>query len=54
MINFDFSFDSKYGGYSDSIWLEDDHTFTDQEIEDMKQQRFNRWLTLFDVSTSEE
>jgi hypothetical protein len=47
MISIQFSFDSEYGAYSDTLWLEDNHTFTDQEIEDMKQKRFNNWLSLF-------
>ena len=47
MISIDFSFESQYGLYSDALILEDNHTFTDQEIENMKQQRFNNYLSLF-------
>ena len=47
MISIDFSFESQYGLYSDALILEDNHTFTDQEIENMKQQRFNNYLNLF-------
>lgn len=46
MISIDFSFETQYGLYSDALTLEDDHTFTDQELEDMKQQRFNNWLSI--------
>lgn len=49
MIIIDFSFESPYGLYSDALLLEDDNVFTDQEIEDMKQQRFNNYLSLFEV-----
>ena len=32
--------------YRDALWLPDDHTFTDSEIEQMKQQRFDRWISI--------
>jgi hypothetical protein len=54
MISIDFSFDSQYGLYSDALILEDDHTFTDQEIEDMKQQRFNKYLSIFETAAVDE
>ncbi len=47
MITINFTFESEYALFSDALNLEDDHTFTNQEIEDMKQQRFNTWLSLF-------
>jgi len=37
--------------YSDAIYLPFDHTFTDTEIEAMKQERFNAWVS---VITSQE
>jgi len=52
MINYDFSFDTEFGMYNDSIILSDDHTFTDQEIEDMKQQRLSNWLSIFNSPVS--
>jgi hypothetical protein len=42
MITIDFSI----GGYHDAIILEDDHTFTDEEIEAMKQDRYDRWYAI--------
>lgn len=30
--------------YSDAIVLDEDHTLTDQEIEAIKQDRYNNWL----------
>jgi hypothetical protein len=30
--------------YSDALYLELDHTFTETEIEAMKQERFDNWL----------
>ena len=46
MIKIDFSFSSQYGTFSDALHLEDDHAFTDAEIEVMKQARFTKWLDL--------
>jgi hypothetical protein len=43
-INFiKISDDGKYS-FSDALHLPIDHTFTDEEIEAMKQQRFDNWL----------
>ena len=30
--------------YKDALFLPEDHTFTDAEIEAMKQERFDKWL----------
>lgn len=35
--------DGKYS-FSDALHLDDDHTFTEEEIEAMKQERFDNWL----------
>jgi hypothetical protein len=40
----DFSFETQYGNFCDAIVLPDDHGFTDDEIEAMKQQRLNNWI----------
>jgi hypothetical protein len=39
-------FENSYNGimYRDTIVLLDDHTFTDDQIEEMKQTRFNNWV----------
>jgi hypothetical protein len=39
MINIDFTIN----GFSDSLWLADDHGLTDAEIEAMKQARYDKW-----------
>jgi len=44
MIVIDFSFNSNYGIYSDAILLPDDHVLTEEDIELMKEQRFNSWI----------
>lgn len=53
MIKIDFSFDTQYGVYSDALYLEDNHTFTEQEIEAMKQERVDNWIAVV-TSPSEE
>ena len=45
-----FSFETKYGTYSDALLLPDDHNYTDQEIDDMKISRRDSWLTVIDAS----
>lgn len=32
--------------YSDALWLPADHTFTEEEIEAMKQERFDNWVAV--------
>jgi len=49
MINIDFSFDTQYGTFSDAIWLPEDHTYTDDEIEAMKQERLANWITVIET-----
>ena len=45
MIKIDFSNTHEtYGTFADALHLEDDHTFTDAEIEAMKQERFDNWV----------
>jgi hypothetical protein len=51
-MKIDFSFDTSYGTFSDAIHLPDDHNLTDDEIEAIKQQRLNDWITA--VTSAEE
>lgn len=44
MIVIEFEQDTKYGVYRDAITLPDDHPFTDNDIEAMKQQRVDNWI----------
>lgn len=43
-MNINFSFDTKYGQFSDALVLEDTTTYSDVEIEAMKQERLNNWV----------
>ena len=45
MIKIDFTkTHDVYGTYQDALHLEDNHNFSDEEIETMKQQRFDNWV----------
>ena len=43
-MKIDFEFETKYGVYRDALYLDDNHNFTEQEIDAMKQQRVDNWL----------
>lgn len=43
-----FSFETKYGMYSDALNLPDDHTFSESDIETMKIQRRDNWVAYID------
>ena len=46
MIKIDFEFETQYGVYRDAIVLPEDHTFTDEELEQMKISRRDNWLNM--------
>lgn len=46
MIKIDFQFETEYGVFSDALHLPDDNTYTEAEIQAMKEERFNNWLAL--------
>ena len=41
-----FTFETPFGPFSDALYLPEDHTFTDEQIEAMKQERLNNWLAV--------
>ena len=53
-MKIDFFFSSQYGTFSDALVLEDDHAFTDAEIEAMKQARFDSWIAIITAPPVEE
>ena len=53
-MKIDFSFSSQYGTFSDALHLPDDHGLSDEQIEAMKQQRFDNWLAVITAPPSEE
>lgn len=54
MIKIDFEFDSPYGVFRDALHLPDDHKMTDDQIQAMKQQRFDNWLAIVNAPPVEE
>lgn len=54
MIKINFEVNTNVGIYKDALHLPEDHTFTDAEIETMKQQRVDNWLSIVDSLSAEE
>lgn len=53
-MKIDFSFDTQYGKFADAIILSDDHTLSDAEIEEIKQQRLDNWIAVVTYVPTEE
>jgi hypothetical protein len=56
-MKINFSFETEHGKFADALYLPDDQLFTDTEIELMKQQRLNNWLSIVSnigIDNSEE
>ena len=49
-----FTFDTQYGSFSDALYLDDGHTFTEAEVEAMKQERLNNWIAILETAPIEE
>ena len=43
-----FTYETKYGAFSDALILPDDHTFTESELTSMKEQRKDNWVAHID------
>ena len=48
MVKIDFEFDTQYGKYRDAIYLPEDHAFTNDEINVIKQQRVDNWISFIE------
>lgn len=44
----------KIKGFSDALHLEDNHEFSDAEVEAMKQARYDKWFAFINTPPSEE
>ena len=53
-MKIDFEFQTQYGVFRDALHLPDDHAFTDDEIQAMKQQRLDNWVALVSTPPVEE
>lgn len=49
-----FSYETKYGIFSDALNLPDDYTYTDIEIEAMKESRRDAWISYIDSTQIDE
>lgn len=49
MIKIDFEIDTKHGKFCDALHLPEDHTYTDDEIQAMKQQRVDNWIAIVEA-----
>ena len=49
-----FSFDTIHGTYSDALNLPDDHTYTEAEIEAMKQEHLAFWIAAIETMIAEQ
>ena len=54
MIKIDFEMTDGTYVYRDAIHLEDDHTLTDLDIEQIKQDRFSKWIEIITTPTIEQ
>jgi hypothetical protein len=43
-----FSYETKYGTFSDALNLPDDHSYTDVQLEAMQEQRRDNWIAYID------
>lgn len=48
MIKIDFEFDTKHGKFCDALYLADDHSYSDAEIQSMKENRRDIWIANID------
>jgi hypothetical protein len=53
-MKIDFEFTTPHGMFRDALHLPDDHTFTDEEIQAMKQQRVDNWIAVVTAPPAEE
>ena len=53
-MKIDFQFDTQYGRFCDALHLPEDHTYTEAEIEAMKQQRLTNWIAVIESPLVEE
>lgn len=50
MISIPFRFETKYGAYSDTLWFTEEEyaALSEEQIEEMKQQRVANWINLIE------
>lgn len=53
-MKIDFEFDTPHGKFRDALHLPDNHSFSDAEIEAMKEQRRDNWIAVVTAPPVEE
>jgi hypothetical protein len=53
MIKIDFEFETPHGKFADALHLLEDHTFSEAEIQAMKEQRRDSWLAVVTAPSPE-
>jgi hypothetical protein len=53
-MKIDFEFTTPHGLFRDALHLPDDHAFTEEEIQAMKQQRVDNWIAVVTAPPAEE
>lgn len=53
-MKIDFEFTTPHGLFRDALHLPNDHAFTDDEIQAMKQQRVDNWIAVVTAPPAEE
>jgi len=53
-MKLDFEFQTEHGLFRDALHLADDYSFTEAEIELMKQQRVDNWIAVVTAPAVEE
>lgn len=48
-MKIDFEFTTQYGVFKDCLNLPDDHQYADYELNQMKAQRLNNWISLIET-----
>jgi hypothetical protein len=46
-----FTFETQFGPFCDALNLPEDHGFTDEQLDAMKQERLANWLAVVNPST---
>lgn len=52
-MKINFSFNTKYGTFNDAIHLPEHHNLTEEQIETIKQERLNNWITIIETPSEE-
>jgi hypothetical protein len=45
-MKIDFEFQTEHGLFRDALYLADDHTFTDEQLQAMQQERVDNWIAV--------